>query len=232
MAVSFNSSNSVNNFFNTSFNLQNKSNTSTGGLNDILASGGLNDYVSIKNGSYKKLLSAYYDKVDNEVTDESDTESINNKGIASEANSSVNSLTALKKMDITEDNKTNVEKNIKDLIESYNNMVDKLTKSDTKSVLQKGVWMTKAVSSYSNVLEKIGISVGADNRLEFNSEDFSKASIESIENVFKGNMSVGNKIMYKINQLETVAINNGKIGYTKTGNKAYYNMTSTIDKYL
>lgn len=232
MAVNFNSSNPINSFFNTSLNVQNNYNTSSGGINDILSSGGFNDYAAIKNGSYKKLLSAYYSKAGSNSVDEENIESINNKEISSEASSSINSLSTLKKMDISEENRNNVEKNIKELVNSYNNMIDNLAKSDTKSVLQKGVWMTKAVSSYSNVLDNIGLKVGADNRLTFDSEKFSKASMESIENVFKGNMSVGNKIMYKINQLENVATNNGKSGYTKTGGKALYDTVPTIDKYL
>lgn len=229
MAISFNSSNAVNNFFNTSLGVSNSTNNS--GINGLLSSGSLSEYSTIKSGSYKKLLTAYYAKGEElSVTDKSET--MNNQTISNKASDANSALAQIKKMDINEENKTGIQDKIKNFVDSYNDVVNKLAESDTKSVLQKGVWMTKAVSSYAGVLNKIGIEVGSDNKLTLNIEKFQSASVEQIESVFKGNLSVGSKISYKINQVENIAISNKTLGYTNKGEKSSSSSISIFDQYL
>lgn len=229
MAIRFNTSSSVNNFFNTSFGIS--KNTASNGINDLLSSGTLSEYSSIKSGSYKKLLSAYYAKSE-DISNVNKTEVMNNQSISSQASNANSSLSDIKKMDISEENKNNVQDKIKSFVDSYNDVIDKLAESDTKSVLQKGVWMTKAVASYAGVLNKVGIEVGSDNKLTLNVEKFQSASLEQIESVFKGNMSVGSKISYKINQVENIATSNKTLLYTNKGEKSLNSSTSFFDEYL
>ena len=229
MAISFNSTSSVNSFFNTSLGV--KSSNTTGSINDLLTSGSITEYATIKSGTYKKLLSAYYAK-DNSSEVASKKETLNNQGISTDASSASSALIDLKKMDITEENKDEVLEKAKEFAKVYNSVVDKLVDSDTKSVLQKGVWMTKAVSSYSNVLGSVGIQVEADNKLTIDDEKFKNANVEQLKSVFKGNMSVGSKISYKINQVENIALNNGTTNYTSSGTSSTYSSVSTFDKFL
>ena len=229
MAISFNSTSSVNSFFNTSLGV--KSSNTTGSINDLLTSGSITEYATIKSGTYKKLLSAYYAK-DNSSEVASKKETLNNQGISTDASSASSALIDLKKMDITEENKDEVLEKAKEFAKVYNSVVDKLVDSDTKSVLQKGVWMTKAISSYSNVLGSVGIQVGADNKLTIDDEKFKNANVEQLKSVFKGNMSVGSKISYKINQVENIALNNGTTNYTSSGTSSTYSSVSTFDKFL
>ena len=229
MAISFNSSSSVNNFFNTSLGVSN--NTNSNGINGLLSSGSLSENSTIKSGAYKKLLTAYYAKGENiSATDK--TETMNNQTISNQASNANGALLDIKKMEISEDNKNSVQDKIKGFVDSYNDVIDKLAESDTKSVLQKGVWMTKSVASYAGVLNKVGIQVGTDNKLTLNVEKFQAASIEQIESVFKGNMSVGSKISYKINQVENIATSNKMLGYTNKGEKSPFSSVSMFDQYL
>lgn len=229
MAVNFNSSSSMNSFFNTSLGINTTNNSS--GINDLLTTGTLNEYSSIKSGTYKKLLTAYYAK-ENTSLETDKSEMLNNQGISSSASSANDILSDIKKMNITEENRDEIQEKIKSFVDSYNNVIDKLTESDTKSVLQKGVWMTKAISSYAGVLNKVGIEVGTDNKLTFKSDKFQSVSLEQIESVFKGNMSVGSKISYKINQVENIATSNGITNYTSNGEKTKISSLSTFDEYL
>lgn len=229
MAISFNSSNAVNSFFNTSLGVSNNANNNQ--INSLLSSGSLSEYSTIKSGAYKKLLTAYYAK-GGEISATDKTEIMNNQTISNQASNANGALSDLKKMDISEENKTSIQDKIKSFVDSYNDVVDKLVDSDTKSVLQKGVWMTKAVSSYAGVLNKVGIQVGSDNKLTLNIEKFQSASVEQIESVFKGNMSVGSKISYKINQVESIAVSNKIQGYTNKGEKKSSSSVSMFDQYL
>ena len=70
MAIRFNSTDSINSFFNTS--LGRKNNTS-----NIFDSINLNDYNSLKTGTYKKLLRSYYDKTN--ASDDSKVDNVKDK---------------------------------------------------------------------------------------------------------------------------------------------------------
>ena len=146
----------------------------------------LSDYAAIKNGSYGKLMKAYYAK--------QDAEKLSGKGDTSQkltlmktsADSLKKSADALNDSSLLEkkkikkkDEKTGEEievedydwdkitKAVKSFVEDYNDVVKEAGESNTKDVLRNASWMTGMTDKNSNMLAKIGITIGKGNKLEY-----------------------------------------------------------------
>ena len=50
-------------------------------------------------------------------------------------------------------------------------------------------WMTKTTKSTESLLERAGISVGADNKLELDEDALKKADISTLKSIFTGQMN-------------------------------------------
>ena len=138
----------------------------------------LSDYAAIKNGSYGKLMKAYYAK--------QDAEKLSGKGDTSQkltlmktsADSLKKSADALNDSSLWEkkkikkkDEKTGEEievedydwdkipKAVKSFVEDYNDVVKEAGESNTKDVLRNASWMTGMTDKNSNMLAKIGITI-------------------------------------------------------------------------
>lgn len=130
----------------------------------------LSDYASIKNGSYGKLLKAYYAKQDAEKTAGTGDTSQKLTLMKTSANSLKKSADALnasslwekkkiKKKDEKTGEETEVEdydweaitKAVKSFIEDYNDVVKEAGESNTKDVLRNAAWMTGMMDKSSNI---------------------------------------------------------------------------------
>ena len=155
-----------------------------GGTSDSSSVGNTNmlsDYAAIKNGSYGKLMKAYYAK--------QDAEKLSGKGDTSQkltlmktsADSLKKSADALndaslwgkkkiKKKDEKTGEETEVEdydwdaitKKVKSFIDDYNDVVKEAGESNTKDVLRNASWMTGMTDKTSHLLSKIGITMIID----------------------------------------------------------------------
>ena len=154
----------------------------------------LSDYAAIKNGSYGKLMKAYYAK--------QDAEKLSGKGDTSQkltlmktsADSLKKSADALNDSSLWEkkkikkkDEKTGEEievedydwdkitKAVKSFVEDYNDVVKEAGESNTKDVLRNASWMTGMTDKNSNMLAKIGITIGKGNKLELDEDALRQA---------------------------------------------------------
>ncbi len=164
-----------------------------GGTSDSSSVGNTNmlsDYAAIKNGSYGKLMKAYYAK--------QDAEKLSGKGDTSQklalmktsADSLKKSADALndaslwekkkiKKKDVKTGEETEVEdydwdaiaKKVKSFIDDYNDVVKEAGESNTKDVLRNASWMTGMTDKTSHLLSKIGITIGKGNKLELDKDE-------------------------------------------------------------
>ena len=176
----------------------------------------LSDYAAIKNGSYGKLMKAYYAK--------QDAEKLSGKGDTSQkltlmktsADSLKKSADALNDSSLWEkkkikkkDEKTGEEievedydwdkitKAVKSFVEDYNDVVKEAGESNTKDVLRNASWMTGMTDKNSNMLAKIGITIGKGNKLELDEDALKQADISSLKTVFIGYNSFVSKISQK-----------------------------------
>ena len=140
----------------------NNFNDSTGGTFS------LGDYAAIKNGSYKKLLKAYYAKQDAEKSTISSDAMKNSSLVKSSADALKKSANALnnealweKKEDYDWDAIT---KAVKSFVDDYNSLVKLAGNSDSKDVLRNAVWMTGMTEANENLLSKAGSTGGKGNQ--------------------------------------------------------------------
>lgn len=177
--------------------------TSTGGTFS------LGDYAAIKNGSYKKLLKAYYAKQDAEKSTISSDAMKNSSLVKSSADALKKSANALnnevlweKKEDYDWDAIT---KAVKSFVDDYNSLVKLAGNSDSKDVLRNAVWMTGMTESNDNLLSKAGITVGKGNQMELNEDILKKADISTLKTLFTGHNSLADKIATKANSISNAA---------------------------
>ncbi len=176
----------------------------------------LADYASIKNGSYKKLLRAYYKQEEEEkasaATGDSKTKLTSIKAAADDLKSSAE---ALQKEDLWQkktftktDEETGEETSyedydweaitnaVKKFTEAYNSVVEGAGNSDTKNVLMNTSWMTKMTASNAKLLAKAGIGIGKDNKLSVDEETLKK-NLSTTKFIFKGHNSFADKVATK-----------------------------------
>ena len=211
----------------------------------------LSYYAAIKNGSYGKLMKAYYAK--------QDAEKLSGKGDTSQkltlmktsADSLKKSADALNDSSLWEkkkikkkDEKTGEEiavedydwdkitKAVKSFVEDYNDVVKEAGESNTKDVLRNASWMTGMTDKNSNMLAKIGITIGKGNKLELDEGALKQADISSLKTIFTGYNSFVSKISQKATGISNAA-NRASATYTNNGtySKTDSSLTSSkIDK--
>ena len=192
-----------------------------GSLSGSSAGINLGDYASIKNGSYKKLLKAYYKEQDNKTSkvDSKDakTEKKQNEQMsstASDLNTAARKLMDSKLLAEKTDeqgNKTidrdNLVKNMKSFVESYNNTLDEAVKSDNNSVLRSAVWTTNMMKKNSGILEDAGIKIGEDNKLTLDEDKLRKADTSVLNTLTQGHSSLIGRVAQKASSIATSASN-------------------------
>ncbi len=197
--------------------------TSTGGTFS------LGDYAAIKNGSYKKLLKAYYAKQDAEKSAISSDAMKNSSLVKSSADALKKSANALnneafweKKEDYDWDAIT---KAVKSFVDDYNSLVKLAGNSDSKDVLRNAVWMTGMTEANDNLLSKAGITVGKGNQMELNEDVLKKADISTLKTLFTGHNSLADKIATKANSISNAA---ARTSGTYKSNGTYSNALSEL----
>lgn len=200
----------------------------------------LGDYAAIRNGSYKKLLKAYYnenkttaekpkkDKTDK--TDSTKTTKLENEKLKT-AGASITKLktdaASLSLADYTEANRSKIEKNISSLVKDYNTML-KDTKDVASSLTQRRSWMTGITSASVSTLESVGITINDDNTLSLDSEKLSNASLTDLKKAFSGTNSYAGQVNstagYMAQTVSTKGTSTASSLYTNSGN---YNLSNT-----
>lgn len=192
------------------------------------------DYYSIKNGSYKKLLKAYYAQKETDGTESGDTTQKLSlmSGSASSLAQSVKNLMSdslwEKKTKTKKDETTGEEKEVTDydwdaivkavnsFIEDYNDTVEEAGESGTKGVLRNASWMTSITNSNAKLLAKAGITIGKGNKLELNEDVLKEADISTLKTLFTGYNSYAGRIHQKAASISNAAACAGGT-YTSSG---------------
>ena len=197
--------------------------TSTGGTFS------LGDYAAIKNGSYKKLLKAYYAKQDVEksaVSGDSMKKSALMKSSADALKKSANALNNEALWEKKEDYDWDaIKKAVKSFVDDYNSVVKLAGNSDSKDVLRNAVWMTGMTEANDNLLSKAGITVGKGNQMELNEDVLKKADIRTLKTLFTGHNSLADKIYAKANSISNAA---ARISGTYKSNGTYSNALAEL----
>ena len=184
----------------------------------------LSDYAAIKNGSYGKLLKAYYAKQDAEKAASGGETVQKATMMKTGADALKKSADALNNDELWEkkkikkkDEKTGEEievedydwdaitKAMKSFVEDYNEVIEQAGNSNSKDVLRNALWMTGIVEANENMLSKISITIGKGNKLELDEEVLKKADISTLKTLFTGYNSFGDKVSMKANSISNAA---------------------------
>ncbi len=216
----------------------------TSGVGTAGTSFNLSDYASIKNGSYGKLLKAYYAKQDADKkagSGDSPQKLTMMKTGADALQKSANALNdsslwekkKIKKKDEATGNEVETEdydwekitKTVKTFVDDYNGVVEDAGKLDAKDVLRNAVWLTGMTSKNSNILSKVGITIGKGNKLELDEETLKKADISTLKSVFTGYQSFAGKVSQKATSISNAA---NRAGGTYTSFGTYSKTLATV----
>ena len=201
----------------------------------------LSDYMSIKNGSYGKLLKAYYnpghskevaalgnDKVTKDTSE--DTKKLAEvQSTTDKLKDSADALLATGSKAVFKEDKMTDEdyKAVESFVKDYNSVVSAAGKTDSSSINQRTTNMVYASATNSKLLAKVGITITEDNTLSIDKDSFMKADVSTAKSLFQGNGSYGYRVSAQASMINFAADSEaGKAG-TYTANGRYGNNYNT-----
>lgn len=193
----------------------------------------LTDYASIKNGSYGKMLKAYYQKQEEteETSSSSEKEKKDTKTTTS-ASDCYKSAEKLNTEEYTEENIDSLYKSVSSFVEDYNSMIKSASNSDISNVRKQADWLNDMTYANFKLLSSAGITMNTDRTLSLNEDTFKKANVTTLKDLFSGTGSFADKVSARANKLYRYA-NGGASLTTKTYTSAgTYTQTNTEDATL
>lgn len=218
---------------NSNYNNFNSSMFGTTGTGNAASSNNLlGDYAAIKNGSYKKLLSAYYKKQNAEksggTTSSTDTNKAEEKAVtvlaqdAKEMKAAADALRTrgkdnLFKLEtktvtdketgaVTQTESYNLDKIFnaaESFIKAYNNMVDSAKTVSTTVIDKKMALSANMLKKNEGLLEDVGVTIDKDGKLAVDKEKFLKADISDLKTLFNGQNSIADRLSKRASDLYT-----------------------------
>lgn len=77
-------------------------------------------------------------------------------------------------------------KKVSEFVDSYNSVLSAAGKSNNMKVLNTGANMTTMTAANEDMLAKVGITIGEDNRLSIDEKAFKEADMSSVKTMFNG----------------------------------------------
>lgn len=202
----------------------------------------LSDYASIKNGSYAKLMKAYYGK---DKTDE--VSSLAERKKTSSENTDT-AKTLAKVQSTTDDLKESADalletgsksvfkedavseksyEAVSSFIKDYNAVLSATDDVNSTSILNRTLSMTKITASNEDLLAKAGITISKDNTLSLDKETFMNADAATVKSIFQGTGSYAYRISAQSSLINFAADNEAAKADTYTSTGAYGNNFNT-----
>ena len=209
-------------------------------------------YNSIKNGSYSKLMRKYYSNQASESTNGAtankntgkvhsiDIQKNNATVNRDNAASLVDSASELKKYSLwSKVDKTDkdgntakeydtdkIAKAVSSFVKDYNSLVSSTADSSSRYVLNSASNMVNYTRANADLLKKIGISVGSDNKLTVDEDKLKASDMAVVKSVFKDSGSFGQTISAKASTIYGNAVSqlselSTKNSYTSNGLYSY-----------
>lgn len=198
-------------------NQSKNSNTSAASMN------WLGDYASIKNGSYGKLMKAYYSEASHDRVSSLAKDSVKKtgselKGMKAELSKVQTGADALKKSAealagkgansvFEKEDKNAVYDAVSSFVKGYNDTVKAAGASTDRNVTSRVNSMTGNTGIYAKALEGVGITIGEDKTLSINRDTFDQADPNKIKNLFQGNGTFGYQTSVQASMIASAAEN-------------------------
>ena len=132
-----------------------------------------------------------------------------------------------------------ITKAVKSFVDDYNAVVEQAVNSETKNVLHNAAWMTSITEKAGNLFSKAGITVGKDNKLEFDEDALKEKTalgksgiefdnISTLKSLFTGYGSFGSQISQKASAISSAAARTKGVDKTYNKNSAYSDTISRL----
>lgn len=240
--------------------LNSGSTSGTSGLGSMLS-----DYGAIRNGSYGKLLKAYYNNVDNSAVKSTYNNAVKNSNTSTAADSTATikelqsttddltssakdlyttgSKSVFNKKSVTDENGNTTQqydteaiyKSVKSFVDDYNKVIEAADKSADSKVQNSVIGMINYTKMESNMLGKMGITVGSDYQMSIDENTFKKSDMSVAKSMFNGTGSYAYTIATKSAMTNSYADMEASRAntYNKYGNYgSTYNAGSIYNSYF
>ena len=214
----------------------------------------LSDYASIKNGSYGKLMKAYYakDAADKTASEGKDTET--KKNSISTAADSAKTLSEIEKAadamkesadsllvkgsksvfrkknekaTVSEEYDTDaIYKAVSGFVTDYNDLLSKTSAASSKNLQSKADTLVAVTSANAKLLSRVGITVNSDSSLSLDEEVFKKSDMGMVKNLFGTTGAYGYKVSAQASMIDYTAAKESTRSNTYTANGTYSNVYS------
>lgn len=214
----------------------------------------LSDYASIKNGSYGKLMKAYYakDAADKTASEGKDTET--KKNSISTAADSAKTLSEIEKaadamkesadsllvkgsksvfrkknekVTVSEEYDTDaIYKAVSGFVTDYNDLLSKTSAASSKNLQSKADTLAAVTSANAKLLSRVGITVNSDSSLSLDEEAFKKSDMGTVKNLFGTTGAYGYKVSAQASMIDYTAAKESTRSNTYTANGTYSNVYS------
>lgn len=214
----------------------------------------LSDYASIKNGSYGKLMKAYYakDAADKTASEGKDTET--KKNSISTAADSAKTLSEIEKAadamkesadsllvkgsksvfrkknekaTVSEEYDTDaIYKAVSGFVTDYNDLLSKTSAASSKNLQSKADTLAAVTSANAKLLSRVGITVNSDSSLSLDEEAFKKSDMGMVKNLFGTTGAYGYKVSAQASMIDYTAAKESTKSNTYTANGTYSNVYS------
>ena len=214
----------------------------------------LSDYASIKNGSYGKLMKAYYakDAADKVASTGKDTET--KKNSISTAADSAKTLSEIEKAadamkesadsllvkgsksvfrkknekaTVSEEYDTDaIYKAVSGFVTNYNDLLSKTSAASSKNLQSKADTLAAVTSANAKLLSRVGITVNSDSSLSLDEEAFKKSDMGTVKNLFGTTGAYGYKVSAQASMIDYTAAKESTKSNTYTANGTYSNVYS------
>ena len=209
----------------------------------------LSDYASIKNGSYGKLMKAYYakDAADKTASKGKDTET--KKNSISTAADSAKTLSEIEKAadamkesadsllvkgsksvfrkknekaTVSEEYDTDaIYKAVSGFVTDYNDLLSKTSAASSKNLQSKADTLAAVTSANAKLLSRVGITVNSDRSLSLDEEAFKKSDMGTVKNLFGTTGAYGYKVSAQASMIDYTAAKESTRSNTYTANGTY-----------
>ena len=123
---------------------------------------------------------------------------------------------------------------VSQFVSDYNAVIENSANTDSTKVMKKTLDMIDNTKIYKDSLEKIGISIGSDNKLTIDEEKFETANMASVKSLFNDENSLGQRTMQKALQISNESYKEQLTAslYTSSGSYSSSDYSSLLNMYL
>jgi hypothetical protein len=193
----------------------------------------------VRSPEYKKQIKSQYEKLTS--SDSSEIGTVSSELKLSEAASDLKKKSAsLSSMSLTDiSDKDKLVENVNAFVESYNSTIDAMGSSDSVDALKSGLSMTNAVKTYAGALNRIGITVGSDNKLTVDEDTLRSADDRAVASMFGSSYSPVSRVASKaeaisksaVNKAQTTALTNMLYGQSDTSSSTLSSLYGGYNNY-